>query len=239
MIVWRSDARRLERMKSLPLGAVAADLMQLLTAYLAQPMTRRRPSRTQDLLSLRQGLLPGDVLLTDGNTRGAALVRRITRSSWAHVSMYVGPLDDGDDAPCIVEADIAAGVRSVPLSEFAGQQVRVLRPKSLSDADRQRLVEWVVSRIGDAYDLAHAWRLAISLRLPLLGRLGSAGSAMAENTTRFICSTLVAHGFVLVGCKIPALQMGSRAVGGDSYRYVTPQDFELAPIFEARSLGMP
>lgn len=221
-------------MKSHPLGAVVADLTQHLAVYLAQPVAHRQASRTEDLLSLRQWLLPGDVLLTDGNTRGAALVRRITRSPWAHVSMYVGPLDAGPDARCIVEADVAAGVRSVPLSELAGQQVRVLRPKGLSEADRQRLVDWMVSRIGDAYDLAHAWRFAIALRLPVLARLGSVGSAMAENTTRFICSTLVAHAFVLVGYPIPALQIGSRPGGGESHRYVTPRDFELAPLFEVR-----
>ena len=212
--------------------------MKFLSSYLAQPIRRSRPSSTQDLVSLRPWLLPGDVLLTDGITRAAALVRRITRSDWAHVSMYVGSLDEGPDAHCIVEADVAAGVRSVPLSEFAGQQVRVLRPKNLSEADRRRLVDLVVSRIGDAYDLGHAWRLAIALRLPILGRLGSAGSAMAETTTRFICSTLVAHAFVLVGCPIPALQMGARAAGGEGHRYVTPRDFELAPLFEVRVAEM-
>ena len=217
------------------LRAVVADLTQRLAGYFAQPIAQSRSSHTEDPLFLRQGLLPGDVLLTDGKTRGAALVRHITRSPWAHVSMYVGPLDEGPDARCIVEADVAAGVRSVPLSELAGQQVRVLRPKGLSEADRQRLVDLVVSRIGDAYDLAHAWRLAIALRLPLLGRLGLAGSAMAQNTTRFICSTLVARAFVLVGYPIPALQMRARAAAGDSYRYVTPGDFELAPLFEDRT----
>ncbi len=228
-------------MKSRPLGlgTVVADLTRLLVDYLAQPVAHCRASQTEDFLSLSQWLLPGDVLLTDGNTRGAALVRRITGSPWAHVSMYVGPLGDGPDAHCIVEADLAAGVRSVPLSEFVGQRVRVLRPKNLGEADRQRLVDWVVGRIGNAYDLAHAWRLAIALRLPLLGRLGIAGGAMAQHTTRFICSTLVAHAFVLVGYPIPALQMKAHAARGESYRYVTPRDFELAPLFEVRSVGMP
>jgi hypothetical protein len=225
-------------MKSHPLaalGAVAGDLTQLVAGYLSQPITHTRASRAGDLHSLRQWLVPGDVLLSEGNTRGAALVRRITRSPWAHVSIYVGPLDEGPDAPCIVEADVAAGVRSVPLSELAGQQVRVLRPKNLSEFDRQRLVHWVVGCIGHAYDFGHAWRLAIALRLPLLGRLGSAGSTMAGNTTRFICSTLVAHAFVLVGYPIPALQIGSRAAGAQSHHYVTPRDFELAPLFEVRT----
>lgn len=226
-------------MKYRPLGleAITANLARLLAGYLAQPIADGRASQMEDFLSLRQWLIPGDVLLTDGNTRGAALVRRITGSPWAHVAIYVGPLGEGPDAHCIVEADLAAGVRSVPLSEFAGQRLRVLRPKNLSEADRRRLVDWVVGRIGNGYDLAHAWRLAIALRLPLLGRLGVAGGAMAQHTTRFICSTLVAHAFVLVGYPIPALQMKARAARGESYRYVTPRDFELAPLFEVRPVG--
>jgi hypothetical protein len=44
------------------------------------------------VLALSALLRPGDVLLTEGNTRAAALVRRVTRSPWAHVSIYAGPL---------------------------------------------------------------------------------------------------------------------------------------------------
>lgn len=58
-----------------------------------------------------------------------------------------------------LEADVAAGVRAVPLSEFSGLRVRVLRPAGLQEADRRRLADWVVSRIGDEYDIAHAWAL--------------------------------------------------------------------------------
>jgi Permuted papain-like amidase enzyme, YaeF/YiiX, C92 family len=215
-----------------PVARMAIRLLHALADYLAQPLKRSVAVPGEDPLSLRGRLLPGDVLLSDGITRGAALVRRITRSPWAHVSMYVGPLDEEPDARCIVEADVAAGVRAVRLSELAGQRLRILRPKGLNDADRHRLAEWVVGRIGNAYDLAHAWRLAIALRLPFVGWLASAGSAMAQNTTRFICSTLLAHAFVLVGYTIPALQIGLRIAGAENYRYVTPRDFELAPVFE-------
>ena len=219
-----------------PVATMLTRLLQPLTLFLAQPV--KPPADRSDPLSLRDWLLPGDVLLTDGITRGAALVRRITRSPWAHVSMYVGPLGEGPDAHCIVEADVAAGVRSVPLSELAGQQLRVLRPRGLEHADRRRLADWVVGRIGDAYDFAHAWRLAIALRLPFLARLASAGGAMAQNSTRFICSTLVAHAFLLVGYTIPALQLAALAADAEGHRYVTPQDFELAPAFEVLSLDV-
>ena len=69
------------------------------------------------MLALSELLRPGDVLLTEGNTRAAALVRRVTHSPWAHVSIYVGPLEAGDDPRCIVEADIRAGVGAVRYRE--------------------------------------------------------------------------------------------------------------------------
>jgi len=161
----------------------------------------------------------GDVLLTEGNTRVAALVKRITQSTWSHVSIYVGPLEKGPDPLCIVEADIAAGVRPVRLSELKGLHVRVLRPTGLDEKDRSRLAEWVVSRIGGEYDLAHAWALARKLlRLP--ARLPPRPT-LAESATRFICSSLVAHAFALIGTPILPV-----------HRYLTPGDFESAPLFE-------
>ena len=81
-----------------------------------------RPAATADLLALSPLLRPGGTLLTEGNTCAAALARRLTRSPWAHVSIYVGPLEPGDDSRCIVEADISAGVRAVPLSNSTGSE---------------------------------------------------------------------------------------------------------------------
>jgi hypothetical protein len=129
------------------LGRIRSRLIGALAVYLAEPVKPHAAAAAADPLSLSAVLLPGDVLLTDGNTRAAALVRRITRSSWSHVSMYVGPLEEGPDGRCIVEADVAAGVRSVRLSELKGQHVRVLRPTGLNDMDRRRLVDWVISRL--------------------------------------------------------------------------------------------
>src|SRR5258708_10412388 len=95
--------RFLVRLRTRLLGALAS--------YLAQPVRHYSPATNADPQSLSAMLHHGDVLLTDGNTRVAALVKRITQSSWSHVSMYVGPLEKGPDPLCIVEADIAAGGR--------------------------------------------------------------------------------------------------------------------------------
>src|SRR5467141_2376962 len=146
---------------------VRARLFAALAVFLTQPVRRYSPATTTDPESLSAVLRNGDVLLTEGNTRAAALIKRITRSTWSHVSMYVGPLEAGPDPRCIVEADMAAGVRSIRLSELQGLHVRVLRPIGLNDTDRGRIAGWVVDQIGGQYDLAHAWALARSLlRMP-------------------------------------------------------------------------
>src|SRR5258706_14350299 len=137
-----------------------ARLFAALALFLTQPVKRYSPATTADPESLSAALRNGDVLLTEGNTRAAALIKRITRSTWSHVSMYVGPLEDGPDPRCIVEADIAEGVRSIRLSEVQGLNVRVLRHVGLSDAVRARLAEWVVSQIGGEYEPKHALLLA-------------------------------------------------------------------------------
>ena len=143
--------------------------MEVLARYLAEPVAHHSASIGADAPSLAALLRRGDVLLTEGITRMAMLVRHLTGSPWSHVSMYVGALEDQPDPRCVVEADIAAGVRAVPLSEFKGLRVRVLRPTGLQEADRRRLADWVVSRIGDEYDIAHAWALGNGIAAAAIG----------------------------------------------------------------------
>lgn len=211
-------------------------LIDALALYLSQPINHYGPAITADPTALAGMLNRGDVLLSDGNTRVAALVKRVTRSPWSHVSMYVGPLEDGPDPRCVVEADIAAGVRSIRLSELNALQVRVLRPVGLNDTDRFRLADWVVSRIGSEYDLAHAWLLGRTLlRLPFPTRLRSSPSAMANSATRFICCSLLAHAFALIGYPILPVQPRVSSNATEAHRNLTPGDFECASVFEVVS----
>jgi hypothetical protein len=214
-------------------GRLRRRVFRALELYLARPVGHAGSATTADSQSLAEILGRGDVLLSDGNTRVAALVRFVTGSTWSHVSIYVGPLEDGPDPRCIVEADIAAGVRAIRLSELNALHVRVLRPKGLSDRDLYRLADWVVSRIGSGYDLAHAWVLARKLlQLPLPARLRSSPNEMENNATRFICCSLLAHAFALVGYPILAVQMRVSPAGTVDPRNLTPGDFEHASVFE-------
>src|ERR1700745_4315573 len=92
-----------------------------LLVYLTQPARQAAGSRAVDTQLVPHNLRRGDVLLTSGNTRAARLVRGVTGSPWAHVCLYVGPLAEGEDPPCIVEADIAAGVRAIRWADLTGQ----------------------------------------------------------------------------------------------------------------------
>lgn len=201
----------------------------VLAHYLAQPVARPSAPTGDDAPSLSALFRRGDVLLTQGVSRMAKLVMHVTGSPWSHVSMYVGALEQGPDPRCVVEADIAAGVRAVPLSEFKGLRVRVLRPTDLQETDRHRLADWVVSRIGDEYDIEQAWALATRLlRLPSAHRLSL--RTPRERARRFICSSLLAHAFWCVGCSI--VPPPAHAAGEADLRSVTPRDFERAPMFE-------
>jgi hypothetical protein len=192
--------------------------------YLAAPVRSLGGTACPGPETLAPVLTCGDVLLTQGNTRAAALVKRVTRSRWSHVSLYVGPLEEGPDPRCIVEADIAAGVRAIRLSELNALQVRVLRPVGLDHGARSRLAQWVVDRIGSEYDLAHAWALARKLlRLP--AGSPSAADAALQGATRFICCSLLAHAFASVGTPLRTDPAG-----------LTPGDFERAPDFQEVSL---
>jgi hypothetical protein len=208
-------------------------LAEALLLYLTQPIEHRGAAPNTGSGSLEGILRRGDVLLTEGNTRAAQLVKRVTRSSWSHVSMYVGPLEDGHDPLCIVEADVAAGVRSIRLSELNALQVRVLRPIGLDCTDRTRLAEWVVSRVGSEYDLAHAWLLGRKnlLRLPLRPSLHPHATIVAHTATRFICCSLLTHAFALVGTPISPADRSSPTAAAD-HRSVLPDDFERASVFE-------
>ncbi len=208
-------------------------LLAALTLYLAQPIKHSIADPGADPQSLAGVLERGDVLLTHGNSRFAALIRCVTRSPWSHVSMYVGPLEGGPDPLCVVEADIAAGVRSIRLSELNALHVRVLRPVGITDTDRGRLADWVVGRIGSEYEFAHAWGLLRNeLRLRLPDRYSTAPRKIARSATGFICSSLIAHAFALIGYPILPDQMRVSLMVAADPASLIPGDFERASIFE-------
>lgn len=208
-----------------------ARLTTALARYLATPLDEFTTLTAVDRRALAAVLRRGDVLLTAGSTRCAELVKRVTRSAWSHVSMYVGPLEDRPDPLCIVEADFAAGVRAIRLSEIDARRISVLRPRNLADTDRARLAEHVLRHIGSEYDLAHAWRLARRLFVRRwCARPRSVTATLERGARGFVCSSLIAHAFAMIGHPLLPSEATVRDRDG-CHNLLVPADFDRASLF--------
>lgn len=185
-------------------------------------------------------LLPGDVVLVDGRSRVSTAIKYLTQSSWSHAALYVGDLCA--DGP-LLEADLVAGVRAVPVETYASYNVRICRPIGLTDEDKMRVSNFVIARIGNQYDLKNIFDLARYL-LPtppvpvrFRRRLISFGSG---DPTKAICSSLIAQAFQSIQYPIlpTAWWSSDSPVHRDicyqvkHYSTFTPRDFDLSPYFE-------
>lgn len=217
--------------------------------YLCKPIANPGGGTSEAAL-VAETLAPGDVLLVEGNTRMSAAIKYLTQSMWSHAALYVGPRRDlpavDGEAATLIEADVLEGVRAVPLSYYGSFRVRICRPVNLTPADRERLIGYLLQRMGHQYDLKHVWDLArYLLRFPVPARLRRRVICCGSgDPTRAICSTLIAQAFGAV--RYPILPIISRKNDGNRGRadlvrelwqirhhslYV-PRDFDISPFFQ-------
>jgi hypothetical protein len=208
-------------------GPLLRFTLKPLASYLNQPSASYAPALPTDLDVLARVLLPGDVILVEGNTRFASLVRVLTQSTWSHVAMFVGPLEQNPDPACIVEADVERGVRTIPLSDLRGMSARVVRASGLTAFERAEVARRALARVGQKYDVDYAIELARSL-WPIGRRRAERDPAPVAAAERAICSTLLAQAFEEVG--YPILPRCTLAAPVKA-RVYTPRDFDLSPYF--------
>jgi permuted papain-like amidase YaeF/Yiix C92 family enzyme len=212
---------------------------QRLARYLAAPAKHYTPTvvsggdaRWPDFIE------PCDVLLVEGSSRVSSAIKYLTQSTWSHSAICVGA---AAPAP-LVEADVAVGVAAVPFSKYLNSNVRICRPIGITREDRARLIEFVVSHIGDSYDLKNVFDLARFLLptppVPTRWRRNLITFGSGE-PTKAICSSLIAQAFDSVRYPIlpvPHPNMGNAASARLLYRIraastYTPRDFDLSPYF--------
>jgi hypothetical protein len=221
-----------------------------LARFLTAPRPRELRGSTSVPDALESVLRKGDVLLVEGDTRISVAIKYLTQSSWSHAALFIGdalgPEADGSAPRVLIEADVNAGVRAVPLSSYVTQHTRICRPVGLSDDEIDRVIGYAVARIGRQYDRKHIWDLARYLvpTPPVPSRwrrrLLAVGSG---DPTRAICSTLIAEAFDSVGYPIlphpmlsrggePAAEMAAAEVRHihDAGLFV-PRDFDVSPYF--------
>ena len=112
---------------------------RLIARYLDEPALGYEPFTPSEPDALRNSLQPGDVLLVEGNSHIAGVIKYLTQSTWSHSSLYVGPIAKraaADGEPhVLVEANLGEGVVSAPLSKYLRYHTRICRPVGLTEAD--------------------------------------------------------------------------------------------------------
>ena len=222
-----------------------------LARFLTKPVRQSTQVATISQEQLSAILQPADILLIEGNTRVSVAIKYLTQSTWSHAALYIGdalPAGIPWQLPqVLVEADLEEGVRAVTLAHYAQMHTRICRPVGLSDEDRKRVVDYVIARIGQQYDLKHIFDLMRYL-LPtppvptrFRRRLLSLGCG---DPTRAICSTLIAQAFQSVRYPIlPEIQRtwSDDPMHADCYEEIyrirhhgllTPRDFDISPFFD-------
>jgi len=228
-------------------------ILKKLGRWLAWYLTKPRPPRAQAATSpharLAGSLEPGDVLLIEGNRRVSTAIKYLTQSTWSHSALYVGdalgPPSPGKEPKVLIEADLRAGVRAVPLSRFEGLHTRICRPVGLTPEDRKKVIDFAVKSIGEAYDLKNLLDLARYLlpTPPVPARWRRRMIALGSgDPTRAICSTMIAEAFGLVRYPILPTYTPPRPGAPDQeaqeellqirhHSLYVPRDFDIAPYF--------
>jgi hypothetical protein len=224
--------------------------------YLTQPIKGFVPLTTADPEAFLRALRPADVVLVEGDTRVATAIKYLTQSTWSHSLMYVGPIpgrsEPSGEPHVLVEADAEHGVLSAPASKYASAHTRICRPIGLSADDVRAVTDFVVDRIGMAYDLKNIIDL-LRYQLPtppVPTRWRRRMIALGANSpTRTICSALIAQAFQVINYPIlPSIetieiafaQAGMASAGAQEarevahirhYSLLAPRDFDISPYF--------
>ncbi|MEM7290583.1 MAG: lipo-like protein [Pseudomonadota bacterium] len=235
-------------------------LFERLLEAIGNRMTRKlvakssgyKPYTPSDFETLSATLKPGDVLLVEGNQHVSAVIKYLTQSTWSHACIYVGDAldcyDENGERHCLVEVNLGEGCVSVPLRRYETYNTRICRPVGLTDDDREKVVGFMVEKLGLQYDVKNIFDLMryffpvppvpVRWRRRMLA-LGS------SSPTKAICSSLIAQAYQSVKYPIlPEITLApgrTKAVSDYSrseimhirhHTLFAPRDFDLSPYFE-------
>ncbi len=219
-------------------------LGQRIVRYLDQPSPGYEPFTPSDPKTLVRVLQPGDVMLVEGNSRISGVIKYLTQSTWSHSALYVGDRigtkTETGEPHVLVEALLGDGVISAPLSKYAPFHTRVCRPIGLTARDRERVVNYLLERLGYAYDVKNIVDLIRYLvPMPIPARWRRRIIALGSgDPTKAICSTLIAQAFETVRYPIlPKIQLIENRRTRREILHIRhhslymPRDFDISPFF--------
>lgn len=212
------------------------------------------PFTASDPDTLERVLLPGDVLLIEGNQKVSSAIKYLTQSTWSHAALYVGEaLDERDEdgkRRTLIEVNLGEGCVAVALDKYECFNTRICRPVGLTRRDRNKVVEFMVNSLGLKYDMRNIIDLARFLLptppVPTRWRRRMIALGSGE-PTRAICSTLIAQAFQSVQYpmlpRVQRIRKHEKKHGWSTYTrreilhirhysLFAPRDFDLSPYFK-------
>lgn len=218
--------------------------------FLEKPLAGYMPATAPDFIVLRSVLKPADVILIEGNNRVSSVIKYLTQSTWSHSVVYVGDVlgrAEPDGEPhVLIEAEMTQGVVSSPLSKYRDCHTRICRPVALKPEDQTRVVDFLVARIGQEYDIKNVLDLArFMIPVPIPARYRRRILALGSgDPSRAICSTLIAEAFQSVHypilTRIENVEDRKKVKSRYARREIlhirhhslyAPRDFDISPYF--------
>lgn len=234
--------------------AIRETIWNAITAWL----NRERPRQDQppcDYERLSYEIRPCDVILVEGRSRVADVIKYITLSPWTHAALYIGRLHDIDDAgvrewvvahydpaadeQLILEALLGHGTIVAPLARYRDDHLRICRPRGIARGDAQAVIRFATEHLGAGYDVRQLLDLARFLfpyaLLPRRWR-SSLFTHNAGSPTRTVCSSLLAEAFASVHFPVLPLMRadedGQIELHRRNFKLFTPSDFDYSPYFD-------
>ncbi|MCU7940070.1 MAG: hypothetical protein KZQ64_05525 [gamma proteobacterium symbiont of Bathyaustriella thionipta] len=208
-----------------------------------------------DFKQLCYEIRPGDIILVEGRSRVAEVIKLITQSPWTHSALYIGHLYDikdhllreqvehyyldGSEEPLIIEALLGEGAVVHSLKKYNHDHLRICRPSNITPKDAQKVIEYGIKKLGSEYHVRQLFDLArFLIPYSLLPRRWRS-SLFMHNTgpaTQTVCSSMISEAFQQI--KFPILPVTEKLQNGEynlymrNPRLVTPKDFDYSPYFE-------
>lgn len=219
--------------------------------------TPPQPFPICDFEKLSHGIRLGDVLLVEGRSRVADVIRIITQSRWSHSAIYVGRIHDIKDqavrdrlleyfdakpeTQLLVEGILGRGIIVTPLTDYIKDNLRVCRASTISAQDVQNVVARCVDKLGTDYNVRQLFDLARFIFpwriLPRRWR-STLFTRRPNETTKTVCSAMIAEAFNSVRYPILPLFRRRGREGVEliprNTRLYTPADFDYSPYFDIK-----
>jgi hypothetical protein len=233
-------------------------MIECIRSWVVKWLKKEKPlpqTPLSDFERIRYELKPCDIILVEGRSRVSEVIKLITQSSWSHAALYIGRLNEIEDATMrvalarhyqgdpdvqlLIESELGLGTVVRSITVYEGEHLRLCRPRALSYGDQQQVLQYAIGRLGTAYDVRQVFDLARFLFpwfiLPRWWR-SSLFSTRPGGNTHTVCSTMIAEAFGHI--RFPILPLVKKVEGGEVQLFMrnpklcTPSDFDYSPYFD-------